>query len=151
MHQSEIQFELGKAIRMREGRDATLICTGGILQTGVRTAERLAAEGIQTRLLSMHTLKPLDTEAVLAAAHETHAIFTLEEHSILGGLGSAVAEVLAEADIPKIPFKRIGVPPAFSPYIGSQEYMQECHGLTPEAIAKTVENTILQVVSSTAT
>lgn len=151
VHQSEIQFELGKAIRMREGRDATLICTGGILQTAVRTAQRLAEEGIQTRLLSMHTLKPLDTEAVLAAAHETHAIFTLEEHSILGGLGSAVAEVLAEADIPKIPFKRIGVPPTFSPYIGSQEYMQECHGLTPEAIAKTVENTILQVVSSTAT
>lgn len=151
VHQSEIHFELGKAIRMREGRDATLICTGGILQTAVRTAERLATEGIQTRLLSMHTLKPLDTEAVLAAAQETHAIFTLEEHSILGGLGSAVAEVLAEADIPKIPFKRIGVPPAFSPYIGSQEYMQECHGLTPEAIAKTVESTILQVVSSTAT
>jgi transketolase len=93
----------------------------------------------------------LDTEAILSAAGETHAIFTLEEHSILGGLGSAVAAVLAEADLPKIRFKRIGVPPAFSPYIGSQEYMQECHGLTPEAIAKTVENTILQVVSSTAT
>ena len=151
VHQSEIQFELGKAIRMREGRDATLICTGGILQTAVRAAQRLAEIGIQTRLLSMHTLKPLDTDAVLAAARETHAICTLEEHSILGGLGSAVAEVLAEADIPKIPFKRIGVPPGFSPYIGSQEYMQECHGLTPEAIAKTVENTILQVVSSTAT
>jgi len=151
VHQGEIQFELGKAIQMREGRDATLICTGGILQTAVRTAQRLAEEGIQTRLLSMHTLKPLDTEAVLAAARETHAIFTLEEHSILGGLGSAVAEVLAEADIPKVPFKRIGVPPGFSPYIGSQEYMQECHGLTPEAIVKTVENTILQVVSSIAT
>jgi transketolase len=150
VHQTEIQFELGKAIHMREGRDATLICTGGILQTGVRTAKRLAEEGIETRLLSMHTLKPLDTEAVLAAAHETHAIFTIEEHSILGGLGSAVAEVLAEADIPRIRFKRIGVPPAFSPYVGSQEYMQECHGLTPEAIAKTVENTILQVVSSAA-
>ena len=99
----------------------------------------------------MHTLRPLDSEAILAAAHEPHAIFTLEEHSILGGLGSAVAEVLAEADIPRIPFKRIGVPPAFSPYLGSQEYMQECHGWTSEAIAKTVENTILQVVSSTAT
>jgi transketolase len=151
VHQSEIHFKLGKAIRMREGRDATLISTGGILQTAVRTAQRLAEEGIETRLLSMHTLKPLDIEAVLAAARETHAIFTLEEHSILGGLGSAVAEVLAEADIRKIPFKRIGVPPAFSPHIGSQEYMQERHGLTPEAIAKTIENTILQVVPSTAT
>lgn len=146
VHQAPIEFKLGKAIQMREGRDATLICTGGILQTAVRTAERLAKEGIETRLLSMHTLKPLDTGAVLAAAEETRAIVTLEEHSILGGLGSAVAEVLAEADIPKIPFKRIGVPPAFSPHIGSQEYMQERHGLTPEAIASTVEN-ILQPVS----
>jgi len=145
VHQADIRFKLGKAIPMREGRDATLICTGGILQTAVRTAQRLAEEGIQTRLLSMPTLKPLDTEAVLAAAQETRAILTLEEHSILGGLGSAVAEVLAEADVPKIPFKRIGVPPGFSPHIGSQEYMQERHGLTPEAVAKTVEH-ILEMV-----
>jgi transketolase len=147
VHQNPIQFQLGKAIQMREGQDATLICTGGMLQTAVRSAQRLQDEGIDVRLLSMHTLKPLDTEAVLAAAQETRAIVTLEEHSILGGLGSAVAEVLAEADIPKIPFKRIGVPPAFSPHIGSQEYMQERHGLTPEAVAKTVEN-ILQPVST---
>ncbi len=147
VHQSEIHFELGKAIRMREGSDATLISTGGMLQTAVRTAERLAKEGIQTRLLSTHTVKPLDTEAVLAAARETGAILTLEEHSILGGLGSAVAEVLAEADIPKVPFKRIGVPAAFSPYIGSQEYMLERHGLTPEAIAKSVE-AVLNLVPS---
>jgi transketolase len=147
VHQTEIHFELGKAIRVREGKDATLICTGGILQTAVRTAQRLADKGIQTRLLSVHTLKPLDTDAVLSAARETRAMITLEEHSILGGLGSAVAEVLAEADIPRLPFKRIGVPAAFSPHIGSQEYMQERHGLTPEAIAKAVED-ILQVVPS---
>lgn len=147
VHQTEIRFELGKAIQMREGRDATLICTGGILQTAVRTAQRLAEEGIQTRLLSMHTLKPLDTEAVLAAARETRAILTLEEHSILGGLGSAVAEVLAEADIPRVPFRRIGVPAAFSPHIGSQEFMRERHGLTPETIAKSIED-ILKVVPS---
>jgi transketolase len=147
VHQGPIDFQLGKAIQMREGRDVTLISTGGILQIAVRTAQRLAEEGIEARLLSMHTIKPLDTEAVLAAALETRAIVTLEEHSILGGLGSAVAEVLAEADIPKVAFKRIGVPPAFSPYIGTQEYMQERHGLTPEAIARTVEN-ILQPVSA---
>lgn len=149
VHQTEIDFKLGEAILMHEGRDATLICTGGILQTAVRAAQYLADEGIETRLLSMPTLKPLDTEAVLAAAQETRAILTLEEHSILGGLGSAVAEVLAEADIPKIPFKRIGVPPGFSPHIGSQEYMEERHGLTPEAIAKTVEH-ILEVVPARA-
>ena len=147
VHQSAIDFELGKAIAMREGRDATLISTGGILQNVVRAAERLEKEGIQTRVLSMHTLKPLDAEAVLAAARDTGAIFTIEEHSILGGLGSAVAEVLAEADAPKVPFKRIGVTPGFSPHIGSQEYMQECHGLTEAGIAKSVTIALRTVTS----
>ncbi|HEV2522841.1 MAG TPA: transketolase C-terminal domain-containing protein [Candidatus Acidoferrales bacterium] len=147
VHQSPIDFELGKAIRMREGKDATLISTGGILLNVVRAAERLAKEGIETRLLSMHTVKPLDTEAVLAAARETGAIFTIEEHSVLGGLGSAVAEVLAESEGIKVPFKRIGVPSGFSPHIGSQEYMQERHGLTDDAITRSVAATLRTVAS----
>ncbi len=138
VHQTAIDFELGKAIHMREGGDATLISTGGLLQTTVRAAQRLADEGIKTRVLSMHTLKPLDTEAVLAAARETRAIVTIEEHSIIGGLGSAVAEVLAEADGARVAFKRIGLPSAFSPHFGSQEYLQDRHGLTEEAISKCV-------------
>jgi len=150
VHPSSINFELGKAIHMREGRDATLISIGGILQNTVRAAERLAKKGIETRVLSMHTLKPLDVEAVLAAARDTEAIFTIEEHSILGGLGTAVAEVLAEAEGIKAPLKRIGVPPAFSPHIGSQEYMLQCHGLTDEAIALTVAQTLRTVTSGRA-
>ena len=150
VHPSSINFELGKAIHMREGRDATLISIGGILQNTVRAAERLAKKGIETRVLSMHTLKPLDVDAVLAAARETEAIFTIEEHSILGGLGTAVAEVLAEAEGIKGPLKRIGVPPAFSPHIGNQEYMLQCHGLTDEAIALTVAHTLRTVTSGRA-
>jgi len=150
VHPSSINFELGKAILLRQGRDATLISIGGILQNTVRAAERLAKKGIETRVLSMHTLKPLDVAAVLAAARDTEAIFTIEEHSILGGLGTAVAEVLAEAEGIKAPLKRIGVPPAFSPHIGSQEYMQQCHGLTDEAIALTVAQTLRTVTSGRA-
>ena len=135
VHQGAIDFEIGKAIRLRDGRDVTLISTGGILQTTVRVADRLAQDGIEARVLSMHTLKPLDHQAVLDAARETRAILTIEEHSIVGGLGSAVAEVLAEAEGERVPFRRIGVPSGFSPYIGSQDYMRERHGLTPEAIA----------------
>lgn len=146
VHQTEIDFVLGKAIRLREGRDATLISTGGLLQTAVRAAQRLTDEGIESRVLSMHTLKPLDTEAVLAAARETRAIITIEEHSIIGGLGSAVAEVLAEAEQAKVAFKRIGLPSGFSPHIGSQEYLQERHGLTAEAISKCVAG-VLQPVA----
>ena len=146
VHQTMIDFELGKAIRMREGSDATLISTGGLLQTTVRAAQRLADGGIQTRVLSMHTLKPLDAEAVLAAARETRAIVTIEEHSIIGGLGSAIAEVLVEADAANVAFKRIGLPSAFSAYIGSQEYLQDRHGLTEEAVSKCVVG-LLQAVS----
>jgi len=148
VHQSPIDFELGKAIRMHEGKDATLISTGGILHNAVKAAEQLAKQGIESRLLCMHTVKPLDTEAVLSAARETGAIFTIEEHSVIGGLGSAVAEVLAEADGTKVQFKRIGVPSGFSPHIGSQEYLQERHGLTGEGIAKTVAQTLRTVTST---
>lgn len=148
VHQSPIEFELGKAIRMHEGKDVTLISTGGILLNVLRAAELLLKEGVETRLLSMPTVKPLDTEAVLAAARETEAIFTVEEHSVLGGLGSAVAEVLAEAEGIKVSFKRIGLPSAFSPHIGTQEYMQQQHGLTGEAIAETVSVALRSATTS---
>ena len=86
----------------------------------------------------MHTLKPLDTESVLTAARETGALFTLEEHSIIGGLGSAVAEVLAENEESHRLFRRIGLPPVFSPHIGTQEYMLKQHGLDPQSIVESV-------------
>ena len=135
VHGGPIDFRLGQAIRFREGNDLTLISTGGMLHTAARAAEKLAIEGIQTRVLSMHTLKPLDTDAVWAAAHETGVIATLEEHSIIGGLGSAVAEFLAERDDVKPRFKRLGMPPEFSPHIGSQEFLLAKHGLNDEAVA----------------
>jgi len=136
VHRGEIEFELGKAIRLRDGEDITLISTGSFLQTTVKVAEELAGRGIQARVLSMHTLKPLDDAAVLSAARETGAIATLEEHSIVGGLGSAVAEVLAESEEGRVPFRRIGLPSAFSPHIGTQEYMQQQHGLDAESIVR---------------
>ncbi|MFO1497640.1 MAG: transketolase C-terminal domain-containing protein [Verrucomicrobiota bacterium] len=136
VHQQPIQFQLGRAITFRPGTDLTLITTGGMLHTGAKVAERLASEGIQTRVLSMHTLKPLDTDAITAAALETGVIATLEEHSILGGLGTAVAEFLAERSDLRIIFKRLGMPPAFSPHIGSQEYLLKQHALDPESVAR---------------
>jgi len=142
VHQGPIEFRLGKAIRLRDGRDATLMCTGGMLQTAMKVAGRLAASGLSMRVCSMHTLKPLDVDEIAAAVRETRALFTLEEHSIIGGLGSAVAEVLAEADWPRVPFKRLGMPSAFSPHIGGQEYLLRQHGLNEEAVAATVSATL---------
>lgn len=138
VHPSEIDFEIGKAIRVREGEDLTLIATGGMLRFVLEAADRLSANGLRARVLSMHTLKPLDTEAVLNAARETSAIFTIEEHSIVGGLGSAVAELLAESGQPLPTFKRLGLPSAFSPRVGNQQYMLEQHGLSVDGIVQSV-------------
>lgn len=139
VHSGEIDFRIGKAIRLREGSDLTLISTGSMLKAGMGVAERLAERGIQARVLSMHTLKPLDTEAILAASRETGALLTLEQHSVIGGLGSAVAEVLAEATGVRVPFHRIGVPSAFSPRVGSQQYLEEQNGLDEASILRTCE------------
>jgi transketolase len=142
VHQGPIDYRLGKAIRLRNGNDLTLISTGGMLQTAVKAADRLAAAHLHTRVVSMHTLKPLDTEEVLAAMTDTQAIFTLEEHSVIGGLGSAVAEVLAEANGPRIPFKRLGMPSIFSPNIGKQEYILARHSLNDEGVVRTILATL---------
>lgn len=146
VHADKIDFRIGKSILFREGSDLTLITTGGMLWTARAAAEKLDAEGIRTRIVSMHTLKPIDAEAVLAAARETKAVLTLEEHSIVGGLGSAVSEIFAERFDLKVPFKRLGVPNAFSPHIGSQEYMLAKHQLSPDAVVHSVKE-LLRVVN----
>lgn len=135
VHAGPVDFRLGKAICARRGDDLTLISTGGMLETAMQAAERLLAKGIQARVLSMHTVKPLDCESVLAAARETGAILTVEEHSVIGGLGGAVAEVLAENDEARVPFKRIGLPSSFTTVVGSQEFLRDRLGLSAAAIA----------------
>lgn len=138
VHHGRINFQLGKTIQVRDGKDLTLISTGGLLETAVQVAESFRHAGLQTRVLSMHTVKPLDSDAVLAAARETGAIFTLEEHSIVGGLGGAVAEILAENGEAPVAFKRFGLSSEFSSFVGSQEYIRTCHGLSAEAIAMSI-------------
>jgi transketolase len=138
VHQEQPDFQLGRAILVRQGYDWTLIATGGMLQTAVKVAGRLADENVEVRVLSMHTLKPIDRDAVVEAAEQTRGIVTLEEHSVIGGLGSAVAEVLAEADGVSVPFKRIGLPSVFCSDVGTQDYLRQIHGLSEEEIVKTL-------------
>src|SRR5262249_29858188 len=107
-------FELGKAIRVRDGADLTVIATGTMVHPAVQAADTLAAEGIHARVLDMHTISPLDKESILVAARETDAILTVEEHNVTGGLGGAVAEVLADAGL-GCRFKRHGVPDEYVP------------------------------------
>ncbi len=138
VHGGDIDFEIGRAITVREGSDAALISTGGMLHNTVTAAAMLENAGVRARVLSMHTLKPLDGEAVLAAARETPAVFTIEEHSVTGGLGGAVAELLAETSGVRCRFQRLGVPACFPSKIGSQEYLLAQHGLAADQIAETV-------------
>lgn len=138
VHSPGVSFQLGKAIRVMEGNDITLIATGTMLHTAVQAAQLLAQEDIRVRVLSMHTIKPLDTESVLSAARETGAIATLEEHSILGGLGSAVAEVLAESSESHVRLKRLGLPPGFTTLVGSQAFLKESHSLSVNGVRDSV-------------
>jgi transketolase len=142
VHWDGLDFQLGKSVRLTEGSDITLIATGTMLYTAVQVAERLSQDGIQARVLSMHTVKPLDAEAVHAAACETGAIVTIEEHSILGGLGSAVAEILAEHPEFRVPFKRLGLPPTFTSLVGSQDYLKEAYSLTVGGILNSLAGMI---------
>jgi transketolase len=135
VHTSPPDFRLGRAITVHDGGAVTLISTGGMLATAMDAAARLAQLDLQVRVLSMHTLSPLDTDAVTAAAFETRQIFTLEEHSLTGGLGSAVAEVLSEIDDPHAPLKRIAFPAAFNREVGDQEHLRRLHGLDVDGVA----------------
>jgi transketolase len=139
VHQGPIQWSVGKALLVRQGRDVTLISTGAMLAPTVAAAEKLAASGIDARVLSMHTVKPLDAEAVLVAARETGKIVTIEEHSILGGLGGSVAEVLCESDIANFRFRRIALPSSFIKAVGDQDYLRRLQGLDVPSICRRVE------------
>lgn len=101
-------FEIGKAVTLREGTDITLIAAGETVRVALDTSDALSKEGISCRVINMHTIKPLDTEAIIKAAQETGRIITVEEHSIFGGLGAAVAEVVVQNCA--VPMKIIGIP-----------------------------------------
>jgi transketolase len=128
VHVEEPSFELGKAIVLREGKDVTFVSTGGMLKQTLETASRLESEGISAGVLSMHTIKPLDAAALRRLAGETQAIVTVEEHSVRGGLGSAVADVLSECDGPRPRFRKFGVPDKVFHEIGSQSFLQQMSG-----------------------
>ena len=134
VHKADPAFVLGRAIPVREGKQLTLMSTGGMLKTVVEAAEELAGDGIEAAVLSLHTVKPIDQEAILAAADKTRLIMTVEEHSLVGGLGSAVAEVLAKARLGRVAFCSLGLEEG-PMRKGSQQHLREQAGLTPESIA----------------
>lgn len=135
------EFQIGKAVELKEGKDVAIIATGLMTAEAVKAADMLAAEGIAARVLNIHTIKPLDREAVLRAAKETGGIVTAEEHNVLGGLGGAVAEVVAE-EYP-VPVRRVGVRDSFGRSGDALALLKQYH-LTAEDICKAARETIAQ-------
>ena len=126
-------FEIGKAVSLREGEDVLLVATGPLLGEALAAAEALKEEGIGASVLNIHTLKPLDRQAVIEAARRTGAVVTVEEHSVIGGLGSAVSEVLSEEH--PVPVIRVGVNDVFG-RSGAPDQLLEHYGLKAPYIVK---------------
>lgn len=131
VHRPDQAFSIGKAIRLREGSDITIIAMGTLVSRALDAAEQLAQQGISARVVNMSSIKPLDRDEIAAAVEETKAIVTAEEHTTLGGLGGAVAEVVVTTR--PIPMRMVGVPGVFAP-TGSAEFLHEYFGLTAGGI-----------------
>ncbi len=134
IHLGPIEFKLGRAIQVREGTDAAILFTGTIGNQALLAADALEKDGIHCRLVSMHTVKPLDTDCVFAAANETGALVILEEHSASGGLGGAVAEALMDAGIRPRKFLRLALPDRYVSQVGSHEWLLDQYGLSASKI-----------------
>ena len=132
-------FEIGKANVLRDGKDVAIIACGIMVPQAIIAADKLAEKGISARVIDMHTIKPLDVEAVKAAAKDCGAIVTAEEHSIINGLGSAVAEVLADGM--NVPFERVGIMDRFG-QSGKPQLLFEAYGLTDKEIVEASERVI---------
>ena len=131
VYDKDVDFEIGKANQLRDGGDVAIIANGDTVRLAIEAAEQLAAVGIQARVLDMHTIKPLDNEAVMACVNQIGKIITVEDHNILNGLGSAVCELVAEAGKGKV--KRIGIQDQFgqsAPY----ERLLAMNGITVDNI-----------------
>lgn len=137
IYNENCSFEIGKASVVRKGSDLTFVMCGIMVHIALDAAKILHEEGVKVRVINSSSIKPLDKELILTAAEETGAIVTGEEHSIINGLGSAVAELLSENH--PVPLKRIGINDCFG-QSGSGGELMEYYGLTPEALVKAAKN-----------
>jgi transketolase len=133
VHSGDYKFTLGRAVTLREGDDVTLIANGVLVSRALDAADILASEGIQARVLNMSTVKPLDRESIVKAARETSGIVTVEESLVAGGLGGAVAEVLAVEH--PAPMRMLGIPDTFAP-TGTAEFLLDYFGLSVKGITR---------------
>ena len=135
----EVPFVIGKAIPMRQGSDALIVTTGITLKAALDASAELSEQGIESAVLHVPTIKPLDEEMILEYSDRVPVIVTIEEHTIIGGLGSAVAELLAEADFGQVKrFKRIGLPDVFPDEYGTQDSLMQKYHLSSENLVSVI-------------
>lgn len=140
IYKDDYAFKVGSAVTLREGNDITIISSGAIVYEVLKAAEELEKLNISVRLINTHTLKPIDKAAILKAAAETKAILTVEEHTVIGGLGSAVAQVIAENVKTAVKFKCLGLNDVFTSGYGSYDEMKEINGLSQAHIIKSAKH-----------
>jgi transketolase len=136
VHSSK-KMDIRKGIVIEDGKDLTIIVSGGLLNSAKQVTSALVKQGLSVRLISMPMIKPLDEKAVLVSAARTKAIFTIEEHGIIGGLADAVGSVLARSD-KKVLFEPFALPDKYNTFIGSQDYLLDKHGLSAAKISKKI-------------
>ena len=139
IYQDGSTFTIGKGCVIREGSDATIVASGLMVADAVEAADMLAAQGLHARVVDMFTIKPIDGELLTVCARETGAVVTAENHNVIGGLGSAVCEVLSSTC--PVPVERVGVQDRFGE-VGPIDYLKETLGLTPAAIAEAVKRAV---------
>ncbi len=140
---SDNPFEIGKAILMREGDDVLIVTTGIVLKMALDASILLEKKGIKTGVLHIHTIKPIDKNAIIKAACKVNAVITLEEHTLIGGLGSCVAEIIAEACfVPAIKFARVALPDVFPSQYGSQASNLQYYGITTDKVVSLANSLI---------
>ncbi len=134
LHGPDTRFEIGKAITLAEGKDVTYIATGETVSRAVMAGQILDKDGIDAGVISLHSLRPLDSTSIVEAARRSSAVITVEEHSVFGGLGNSVAALLMQEGINK-PFKIVGIPDEYT-VTGSQQEIFEHYGISPNGLAK---------------
>jgi transketolase len=139
VHSGNVKFSIGKGIILREGRDLTLIASGSMLSIAAQVCENLAKRGLSVRFLRMPTIKPLDRRAIVDSAKKTKAVFTVEEHSEIGGIGSAAADALAESKS-KALFRKFALKDIYRKTVGSRDYLLRKEGLSEEGITESILN-----------
>lgn len=132
------EFAIGKARKLRDGQDLALICTGGITNEALKAAEMANEKGLECSVFSFHTIKPIDQDTILEIVSRIGKIVTIEEHNIVGGLGSAVAEVIIDNGVSPSYFKRIGLMDTYSSVVGSQDYLRQHYKMDATAIFNTI-------------